>query len=95
MNTAFAKDPGGVEAQVPADRLDKQIRTLTETSERRRGPFRVIGQSPEWRQVLRKAARVAVTESAVQLGRKGAPYRPKPGRADPRGSGRCPFSGEL
>src|SRR3984893_17135386 len=67
MSTAVAKDPGGVETQVLADRLDSQIRTLTETSERRRGPFRVIGQSPEWRQVLRKAAQVAVTDTTVFL----------------------------
>jgi transcriptional regulator with GAF, ATPase, and Fis domain len=67
MNTAFAKDPGGMETQVLADRLDSQIRSFTETSEQRPGPFRVIGQSPEWRQVLRKAAQVAVTDTTVFL----------------------------
>jgi transcriptional regulator of acetoin/glycerol metabolism len=67
MNAAFGKDPGGVETQVLADRLDSRIRTLTETSERRPGPFRVIGQSPEWRQVLRKAAQVAMTDTTVFL----------------------------
>ena len=67
MKTAFAKDPGGVETQVLADRPDSRIRTLTETSERLPGPFRVIGQSPEWRQVLRKAAQVAVTDTTVFL----------------------------
>src|SRR3984893_404693 len=67
MSTAVAKDPGGVETQVLADRLDSQIRTLTETSEEPRGPFRVIGQSCEWRQVLRKAAQVAVTDTTVFL----------------------------
>src|SRR3984893_3759724 len=67
MSTAVAKDPGGVETQVLADRLDSQIRNLTETSEEPRGPFRVIGQSPEWRQVLRRAAQVAVTDTTVFL----------------------------
>jgi transcriptional regulator with PAS, ATPase and Fis domain len=42
-------------------------RSLTETSEEPRGPFRVIGQSPEWRQVLRRAAQVAVTDTTVFL----------------------------
>ena len=42
-------------------------RNLTEISEWRRGPFRVIGQSSEWRQVLRKAAQVAVTDTTVFL----------------------------
>jgi transcriptional regulator with PAS, ATPase and Fis domain len=36
-------------------------------SERHGGAFRVIGQSPEWRQVLRKAAQVAVTDTTVFL----------------------------
>jgi predicted DNA-binding protein (UPF0251 family) len=35
MNIAFARDSGGVETQVLADRLDSRIRSLTETSERR------------------------------------------------------------
>src|SRR6202049_2170184 len=43
-------------ARAHADRLDSRIRTLTEMSERQAGAFRVVGQSPEWRQVLRKAA---------------------------------------
>src|SRR5258705_7730713 len=63
MNAAFAMDSGGVDARVPADRLDRRIRNLTEASERQPIPFRVIGQSPEWRQVLTKAAQVAVTNT--------------------------------
>src|SRR5260221_8341983 len=43
------------------------IRSLTETSEGPPGPFRVIGQSPEWRQALRRAAQVAVTDTTVFL----------------------------
>jgi hypothetical protein len=40
-------DSRGVDARVLADRLDS--RTLTEIGERQPGPFRGIGQSPEWR----------------------------------------------
>src|SRR3984893_7273931 len=55
------------DARVHADRLDSRIRTLTETGERQPGACRVIGQSPEWRQVLRKAAQVALTDTTVFL----------------------------
>jgi hypothetical protein len=65
MNGAFAMDSGGVDARVLVDHLDS--RTLTETGERQPGPFRGIGQSPEWRQVLRQAAQVAVTDTTVFL----------------------------
>src|SRR6266850_2400176 len=67
MNAALAMDSGGVDARVRADRLDSRIRNLTEASERQPIPFRVIGQSPEWRQVLTKAAQVAVTNTTVFL----------------------------
>src|SRR5258705_10088442 len=36
-------------------------------SEGRSGPLRVIGESPEWRQVLTKAAQVAATDTTVFL----------------------------
>src|SRR6267142_2499189 len=67
MNAAFAMDSAGVDARVHADCLDSRIRSLMEASQGQRGPFRVIGQSPEWRQVLRKAAQVAVTDTTVFL----------------------------
>src|ERR1700704_5132518 len=67
MNAALAMDSGGVDARVHADRLDSRIRNLTEASERQPIPFRVIGQSPEWRQVLTKATQVAVTNTTVFL----------------------------
>src|SRR6202163_4529114 len=67
MNAALAMDSGGVDARVHADRLDSRIRSLTEASERQPIPFRVIGQSPEWRQVLTKATQVAVTNTTVFL----------------------------
>ena len=67
MNAAFAMDAGRVDARVRADRLDSRLRILTQSSEGSPGPWRVIGQSPEWRQVLKKAAQVAVTETTVFL----------------------------
>jgi transcriptional regulator with PAS, ATPase and Fis domain len=54
-----------VAARVHAYCLDSRIRSLTETREGQTGADRVIGDSPEWRQVLRKAAQVAVTETTV------------------------------
>jgi transcriptional regulator with GAF, ATPase, and Fis domain len=56
-----------VDACAHADHLDRRIRSITEISEGQPGSFRVIGQSPEWRQVLRKAAQVALTDTTVFL----------------------------
>src|SRR5258706_16410893 len=62
-----AMDSDGVDARVHADRLDSRIRDVMATSERQAGASRVIGQSPEWRRVLTKAAQVAVTDTTVFL----------------------------
>jgi transcriptional regulator with PAS, ATPase and Fis domain len=43
------------------------VRNLTEAHEGQSGPFRVVGQSQEWRQVLRKATQVAWTDTTVFL----------------------------
>jgi len=43
------------------------VRNLTEKREAQSGPLRVVGQSPEWRQVLRKATQVAWTDTTVFL----------------------------
>jgi Nif-specific regulatory protein len=43
------------------------VRNLTEDREGQSGPVRVVGQSPEWRQVLRKATQVARTNTTVFL----------------------------
>jgi transcriptional regulator with PAS, ATPase and Fis domain len=67
MNAAFAIDSGGVDARELAECLDGRIPTWTPTNGGYRGECRVIGQSPEWRQVLRKAAQVAVTDTTVFL----------------------------
>src|SRR6267143_3015964 len=67
MNAVLAMDSGGVDARVHADRLDSRIRDVMATSERQAGASRVIGQSPEWRRVLTKAAQVALTDTTVFL----------------------------
>src|SRR5580693_265331 len=43
------------------------VRNLTENREGQSGPLRVVGQSPEWRQVLRKATLVARADTTVFL----------------------------
>jgi two-component system response regulator AtoC len=55
------------QARVHADRLESRIRDVTEIPEGQPGALRVIGQSPEWRQILRRAAQVAVTDTTVFL----------------------------
>jgi transcriptional regulator with PAS, ATPase and Fis domain len=67
MNAVFAMDSRGTNTRLHADRLDSRIRDVMATSERQAGAFPVIGQSPEWRQVLSKAAQVAVTDTTVFL----------------------------
>jgi transcriptional regulator with GAF, ATPase, and Fis domain len=54
------------ETRVLAERLDRQMRNATVNGDRE-DELRVIGQSPEWRQVLRKAAQVARTDTSVFL----------------------------
>src|SRR5882672_4718991 len=56
-----------VDAHVRADRVDVRVRSLTEHREGQSGPLRVVGQSPEWRHVLRKATQVARTDTTVFL----------------------------
>jgi transcriptional regulator with PAS, ATPase and Fis domain len=60
-------DTHQVGARVYPDGMENRIRNLTEAGERRPGLVRVIGQSREWRQVLRTAAQVASTETTVFL----------------------------
>jgi transcriptional regulator with PAS, ATPase and Fis domain len=55
------------DARVRSDRVDVRLRNLTENREGQSGPLRVVGQSPEWRQVLRKATQVARTDTTVLL----------------------------
>jgi len=54
-------------ARVRADRVDVRILDLTENREGQSGSLRVVGHSPEWRQVLRTATQVARTDTTVLL----------------------------
>ena len=55
------------EATARAARLEARVKTLTEELDARTGYRRVIGESPQWRQVLTQAAQVAATETTVLL----------------------------
>src|SRR4029453_15493544 len=48
-------------------RLEARVRQLTEELDARSGYRRVVGQSPQWRQVLTQATQVAPTETTVLL----------------------------
>lgn len=54
-------------ARETAAQLEAQVATLTRELEARTGQRRVVGQSPQWKDVLAQAARVAQTETTVLL----------------------------
>ena len=54
-------------ARETAAQLEAQVATLTRELESRTGQRRVVGHSPQWRDVLAHAARVAHTETTVLL----------------------------
>jgi transcriptional regulator with GAF, ATPase, and Fis domain len=55
------------EATERASRLEARVRALTDELDARTGYRRVVGDSPQWRQVLTHAAQVAPTETTVLL----------------------------
>jgi transcriptional regulator with GAF, ATPase, and Fis domain len=55
------------EATARAARLEARVKSLTEELDARTGYRRVVGESPQWRQVLRQAAQVAATDTTVLL----------------------------
>ncbi|MBI3492842.1 MAG: sigma 54-interacting transcriptional regulator [Acidobacteria bacterium] len=55
------------EAQARAAHLESRVQTLAEELELKTGHGRVVGQSPEWMDVLKKATQVAATETTVLL----------------------------
>ncbi|MGE0815344.1 MAG: sigma 54-interacting transcriptional regulator [Vicinamibacterales bacterium] len=60
------------EATERAARLESRVRALTDELDARTGYRRVIGDSPQWRQVLTQATQVAATETtALLLGESG------------------------
>jgi two-component system response regulator AtoC len=55
------------EANARAQQLESRVRQLTDELDARTGYRRVIGQSVQWREVLKKAAQVAAVETTVLL----------------------------
>ena len=50
-----------------AAKLEARVRALTDELDSRTGYRRVVGESPQWRQVLKQAAQVAATDTTVLL----------------------------
>ena len=61
------RDRQGFEARVRAERDDARLRSLSDSVTRKAGGVPVIGHTPEWRSVLKKALLVAATETTVCL----------------------------
>src|SRR5216684_3144149 len=55
------------EAHARAERLESRVQSLVEELESKTGHARVVGQSPEWIDTLKKATQVAETETTVLL----------------------------
>src|SRR5712692_2584934 len=55
------------EAHTRAERLESRVQSLVEELESKTGHARVVGQSPEWIDTLKKATQVADTETTVLL----------------------------
>jgi transcriptional regulator with PAS, ATPase and Fis domain len=55
------------EAHARAERLESRVQSLVDELESKTGPSRVVGQSPEWIDTLKKATQVAETETTVLL----------------------------
>ncbi|MCU1384650.1 MAG: zraR 7 [Acidobacteria bacterium] len=56
-----------VDAPLHGDDFANRIRSLIRAGDEHASPFRMIGQSLEWRQVLKKATQVASTDTTVFL----------------------------
>jgi len=55
------------DANERAAKLEARVRALTDELDSRTGYRRVVGESPQWRQVLKQAAQVAATDTTVLL----------------------------
>ena len=55
------------EAHARAERLESRVQSLVDELESKTGHARVVGQSPEWIDTLRKATQVSETETTVLL----------------------------
>ena len=56
-----------VEAHPPAERLDRRVQPVTASWQPGAGGLPTIGQSPEWKDVLKRATLVASTEATVSI----------------------------
>jgi transcriptional regulator with GAF, ATPase, and Fis domain len=69
----FARERGAAllkqadEASERVSRLEARVRALTDELDARTGYRRVVGESPQWRQVLTQATQVAATDTTVLL----------------------------
>jgi transcriptional regulator with GAF, ATPase, and Fis domain len=57
----------GAEARARAERLETRVKSLAAELDRKTGVGLAVGQSPQWKDVLRKATQVAATETTVLL----------------------------
>jgi len=55
------------EAGERVSRLEARVKALTDELDARTGRRRVVGESPQWKQVLRQATQVAATDTTVLL----------------------------
>jgi transcriptional regulator with GAF, ATPase, and Fis domain len=55
------------DASERVSRLEARVKALTDELDARTGMRRVVGESPQWRQVLRQATQVAATDTTVLL----------------------------
>jgi transcriptional regulator with PAS, ATPase and Fis domain len=57
----------GAEAGARAERLEVRVKSLAAELDLKTGVGRVVGQSPQWKDVLKKAAQVAATDTTALL----------------------------
>jgi two-component system NtrC family response regulator len=76
------------EAQARAERLESRVQSLAEELESKTGRGRIVGQSPEWLDVLKKATQVAETETTVLLSGESGTGKEVVARFIHRGSAR-------
>jgi transcriptional regulator with PAS, ATPase and Fis domain len=55
------------EARARAERLEVRVQSLVQELEAKSDRMHIVGESPEWKDVLKKAARVAETDTTVLL----------------------------
>jgi transcriptional regulator with PAS, ATPase and Fis domain len=77
------------EATARASRLESRVRQLTDELDARAGCRRVIGESPQWLEILRQAAQVSATETTVLLTGESGTGKEVVARLIHRGSPRC------